>query len=134
MLKRFQFFGYILLLGSLSGCFNEDSLVPVPPPPIPPGGGGTISRPLPSPAKPVPLPLPSPTTKNSPMPMIDDPDSKTVEYDEQVFGDSESQARQRCEELAAKYTRRGGKLVTAVSVKQVKGKLYVCKLRGEIDG
>jgi hypothetical protein len=130
MLKPFWVFGYFVLIVLLSGCFNEDSLIPVPVPAIP-EGGGSIVRPVPTP---VPVPLPAPTTRGTPIPMIDDPDSKKIDYEEEVFGDNESQAMQRCEQLAAKYTRNGGKLVTAVSVRQAKGKLYICKLRGEIDG
>ncbi|MBW4622050.1 MAG: hypothetical protein KME17_22185 [Cyanosarcina radialis HA8281-LM2] len=49
--------------------------------------------------------------------MLDDPDAKTEEWEDNIFASSQTEAERKCQQLAEKYTLSGGSLVTSTGAK-----------------
>jgi hypothetical protein len=64
--------------------------------------------------------------------MLQDPDAKLEEWEEDIFADSLSGAEMKCQRLAEKMSREGGTVVVSAGVRQVSGKLYKCKFSSEV--
>jgi hypothetical protein len=66
------------------------------------------------------------------LPMLDDPEAQSEEWEDNVFADSLAEAERKCQQLAEKYTKQSGSLVSATAARNIKGKLYKCKLKSEV--
>ncbi|WOB42983.1 hypothetical protein HNI00_07305 [Thermoleptolyngbya oregonensis NK1-22] len=81
-----------------------------------------------------PTPEAAPPYTTAPMPMLDDPEAETSEWEEFVNAMSDAVARQKCRSLADYYSQTGGTRVIVTSVTPLKNGLYRCKFLGEVQG
>ncbi len=65
-------------------------------------------------------------------PILEDPEAKTEEWEDDVFANSLEEAESKCRQKAESITQTGKTLVVSLGAKQVKGKLYKCKFRSEV--
>jgi hypothetical protein len=66
-------------------------------------------------------------------PILDDPEARTEEWEDDVFANSQEEAESKCRQKAESITQTGRTLVVSLGVKPVKGKLYKCKFRSEVS-
>lgn len=65
--------------------------------------------------------------------MLDDPDAKIEEWEDDIFADSLIEAQARCKQKAAYMTSCSGTLVRSLGAKLIKGKLYKCQFCSEVS-
>lgn len=70
----------------------------------------------------------------APMPMLDDPEAETSEWEETVNAMSAAIANRKCRMLADYYSQTGGSRVIVTSVTDLGNGLYRCKFLGETQG
>ncbi len=65
-------------------------------------------------------------------PILEDPEGRTEEWEDDAFANSLEEAESRCRQKAESMTQTGKTLVVSLGARQVKGKLYKCKFRSEV--
>ncbi|BAU10259.1 hypothetical protein LEP3755_07410 [Leptolyngbya sp. NIES-3755] len=113
------------------GC-EPSEFRPVPAFPNGSGSSGGYSAPA-RPSRPM---KPQPTSK--PLvpdrhPMLDDPEAQTEDRDEDIFANSLADAQEKCRKRAEWLSLNGGGVTQYLGVKHIKGKLYRCQLRSEVE-
>lgn len=79
-------------------------------------------------------PILTPEYAAAPMPMLDDPEAETSEWEETVNAMSAAIAHRKCRQLAEYYSQTGGSRVVVTSVTDLGNGLYRCKFLGETQG
>lgn len=106
----------ISLAIGLHGCYEGTEFRPVP---IGGGGGDT------------PTYRSAPQQSVPPHPMIDDPDARTEDWEDDMFANSPEEAESKCRQKAENLTS-GGALVRSLGAKHISGKLYKCQFVTEV--
>lgn len=65
-------------------------------------------------------------------PMLQDPDARMEEWEDDVFANSQAEAEARCLQMAENRSRSSGGAIQSRGAYQVKGKLYRCKFSSEV--
>ncbi|KAM3104928.1 hypothetical protein [Phormidesmis sp. 146-33] len=65
-------------------------------------------------------------------PILEDPEAKTEEWEDDTFANSQEEAESKCRQKAERITQTDKTLVVSLGARQVKGKLYKCKFRTEV--
>lgn len=110
----------ISLAIGLHGCYEGTEFRPVP---IGPGGGGGTA-----PSKNYQA---APQQSVPPHPMIDDPEAKTEDWEDEMFANSPQEAESKCRQKAEILSQNGG-VVRSNGAIHVSGKLYRCKFTSEV--
>ncbi len=122
--SRHYRFAIALSVGVLLSSCEPSEMYPVPVG-VPAGGSNLPSQnysPV-QPARPIAPPI---------NPILEDPEAKTEEWEDDVFANSPEEAESKCRQKAESITQTDKTIVVSLGVKQVKGKLYKCKLRSEV--
>lgn len=117
-------FAIALSAGVLLSSCEPSELYPVPVG-APAGGSNLPSqnyRPA-QPARPIAPPI---------NPILEDPERKTEEWEDDAFANSLEEAESRCHQKAESMTQTGKTLVVSLGARQLKGRLYKCKFRSEV--
>lgn len=66
--------------------------------------------------------------------MLDDPESQSEEWSQEIFAENEAQALRKCELIAQQATEEGGTVVTVLGKPQQKGQTrkWICCFRSEV--
>jgi len=121
--SRSHKFAIALGIGILLGSCEPNEMYPVPVG-VPNGGNPPAQnyRPV-EPAKPTIPPI---------HPILEDPEAKTEEWEDDTFANSQEEAESKCRQKAERITQTDKTLVVSLGARQVKGKLYKCKFRTEV--
>ncbi len=117
-------FAIALSAGILLGACEPSELYPAPV--GAPAGGSNLPSQNYSPVQPAP-PIAPPIN-----PILEDPERRTEEWEDDAFANSQEEAESRCRQKAESMTQTGKTLVVSLGARQLKGRLYKCKFRSEV--
>ncbi len=122
--SRHYRFAIALSAGVLLSSCEPSEMYPVPV--GAPAGGSNLPSQNHSPVQPAP-PIAPPIN-----PILEDPEGKTEEWEDDAFANSQEEAESRCRQKAESMTQTGKTLVVSLGARQLKGRLYKCKFRSEV--